>query len=91
MYCNDQETRKQGYLLDSSIKCEPKERYLWGIVSDVTFAHFGETCSGRDRMFCTNPMSHDLQHPIELMGISADPADNVDVNSVVFIERPDVT
>ena len=54
----------------------------------MKFAHFGEACPGRDRIFCTNPLSHDLDHPIEVEGIDIN--DYVEGASFAFIDRADV-
>ncbi|XP_054461971.1 PKHD1 like 1, tandem duplicate 1 [Anoplopoma fimbria] len=58
-------------------------------VTDTTFISFGEVCSTeKNFMFITNPINEDLQHPVQVSGITM--VDSVE-EAKVFIHRPDVS
>lgn len=52
------------------------------------FVGFRTACSGEtDVMFLTNPINEDLQHPVQVSGITV--IDSTE-EAKVFIHRPDV-
>ncbi|XP_069813288.1 fibrocystin-L-like isoform X2 [Dendropsophus ebraccatus] len=58
-------------------------------VKDTTFVGYKSVCSGQSNvMFMTNPENEDLQHPVQVSGITM--LDSSE-NHKVFIHRPDVT
>uniref|UniRef100_G3NDK3 PKHD1 like 1 n=1 Tax=Gasterosteus aculeatus aculeatus TaxID=481459 RepID=G3NDK3_GASAC len=57
-------------------------------VTDTMFVGFRTACSGEtDVMFLTNPINEDLQHPVQVSGITV--IDSTE-EAKVFIHRPDV-
>lgn len=54
-------------------------------MKNVTFAHFGESCSGRDYAISTNQMNDDCQHPMTIVNSALV---DVDTHSKVWIHRP---
>ncbi|KAM8840499.1 PKHD1 like 1, tandem duplicate 1 isoform 3-T3 [Spinachia spinachia] len=57
-------------------------------VTDTMFVSFRTVCSGEtDIMFITNPINEDLQHPVQVSGITM--VDSTE-EARVFIHRPDV-
>lgn len=55
---------------------------------DTMFVGFRMACSGEtDVMFFTNPINEDLQHPVQVSGITV--IDSTE-EAKVFIHRPDV-
>uniref|UniRef100_A0A8C5H567 Fibrocystin-L-like n=1 Tax=Gouania willdenowi TaxID=441366 RepID=A0A8C5H567_GOUWI len=57
-------------------------------VSDTTFVNFRNVCSGEvNIMFLTNPLSEDLQHPVQVSSITM--VDSSE-DAKVYIHRPDL-
>ncbi|XP_059206673.1 fibrocystin-L-like isoform X1 [Centropristis striata] len=58
-------------------------------VRDTTFVGFREVCSGEmNFMFITNPLNEDLQHPVQVSGLTL--SDSTE-EAKVFVHRPDVS
>lgn len=55
---------------------------------DTTFVGFRNVCSSETNvMFITNPMNEDLQHPVQVSGITM--VDSTE-GAKVFVHRPDL-
>jgi hypothetical protein len=54
-------------------------------INNVTFAHFGESCSGFDYVISSNKLNNDAQHPINLRGIAMV---DIDTRSKIWMHRP---
>ncbi|XP_068603731.1 PKHD1 like 1, tandem duplicate 1 [Brachionichthys hirsutus] len=58
------------------------------LLKDTTFVHFRDVCSGeRNVMFITNPLNEDLQHAVQVSGITMIDSK---ADDMVFIHRPDL-